>query len=250
MNEQLKQLLINRLTALADDELILAHRDSEWTGYGPILEEDIALSNISQDELGHATVIYGLVEALTGTTPDRMAFFRDADAFLNAQLVELPRGDWAFTMLRQYLFDTYEHVLLTAVSTSLYQPLADAVAKFRGEEMYHLRHTHVWVERLGIGTIESNGRMQDALDTLWPYTAQLFNPMPGEEQLIEAGYFPNVSLLKEKWEQIVLPHLETSELSIPNTAPVLAPRSQHTPHLEDLLADMQKVARWDPQAEW
>ncbi len=250
MNEQIKQLLVNRMTALADDELILAHRDSEWTGHGPILEEDIALSNIAQDELGHATVFYGLVEELIGQSPDQMAFFRIAEDFLNAQLVELPCGDWAFTMLRQYLFDAYEHVLLEAVSTSNYQPLADAVAKFRAEEMYHLRHTHVWVERLGLGTVESNGRMQNALDELWPYTDQLFVPMPQETHLIEAGYFPNVAELKNNWEAIVKPHLEESDLIIPDVEPFTAPRNEHTAHLNDLLADMQQVARWDPQAEW
>ena len=250
MNEQLKQLLINRLTALADDELILAHRDAEWTGHAPILEEDIALSNLAQDELGHATVYFELAETLTGKTPDEMAFFRDADTFLNAQLVELPCGDWAFTMLRQYLFDAYEHVLLTAVSTSAYQPLADAVAKFRAEEMYHLRHSHVWVERLGLGTVESNGRMQAALNTLWPYTAQLFTQMDSEDKLIEAGYFPDLSMLKKAWEQIVLPHLKASDLTIQDSLPITAPRNEHTEHLAQLLSEMQQVARWDPQAEW
>ncbi|MDX1523563.1 MAG: Phenylacetic acid catabolic protein, partial [Anaerolineae bacterium] len=100
MNKSLKTALTARLTALADDELILAHRDSEWTGHAPILEEDIALANIAQDELGHATVFFGLLQDLTGADPDQIAFFRDAPDFRNAQLVELPKGDWAFTMLR------------------------------------------------------------------------------------------------------------------------------------------------------
>lgn len=235
---------------MADDELILAHRDSEWTGHAPILEEDIAIANIAQDELGHATVLFGLVEQLTAETPDRLAFFRDAGAFRNVQLVELPKGDWAFTMLRQYLFDAYEHVLLEALRDSTYQPLADAVAKFRGEEMYHLRHTHAWVERLGLGTDESNGRMQDALNILWQYTAQLFVPMAEDELLVKEAIFPDVRLLKAPWEAIVRPHLEASGLIVEERVLIEEPRSEHTLHLTDLLEDMQHVARWDPGAEW
>ena len=131
MEEPLKQALIGKLTAMADDELILAHRNSEWTGHAPLLEEDIALANLAQDELGHATTLFGLGETLSGRTPDQMAFFRDAAAFRNVQLVELPRGDWAFTMLRQYLFDAYEHVLYAALQTSSYQPLQDFAAKVK-----------------------------------------------------------------------------------------------------------------------
>ena len=144
MDDQLKNALVARLTAMADDELILSHRNAEWTGHAPLLEEDIALANLAQDELGHATTIYGLVEELTGESPDKLAFFRDAEAFRNVQLVELPKGDWAFTMLRQYLFDVYEHVLYEALLKSSYQPLADVVTKFRGEELYHpVSYTHL-----------------------------------------------------------------------------------------------------------
>lgn len=250
MNKHTKNALIERLTALADDELILAHRDSEWTGHGPILEEDIALSNIAQDELGHATILYGLVEELTGQSPDQLAFFREAADFRNVQMVERPRGDWAFTMLRQYLFDAYEQVLLTSLSQSTYQPLADAAAKFRGEEMYHLRHTHAWVERLGLGTAESNGRLQAALNELWPLSAQLFNKMPHDDLLISEGIFPDVGMLKEKWLTIVEPHLALSELQITSNQLPVVGRDDHSAHLADLLAEMQQVARWDPEAEW
>ncbi len=251
MDVQLKSALAFRLTALADDELILAHRDSEWTGHAPILEEDIALANIAQDELGHATVFYGLLRDLTGDDPDQMAFFRDAPAFRNVQLVELPKGDWAFTMLRQYLFDAYEYVLMPALAESQYEPLADATAKIRQEEIYHLRHSHVWVERLGLGTEESNRRMQDALNVLWPYQAQLFTPAAEDQALIEAGYFPNVNLLEAQWRNIVRPHLDAAELTIPDDSPLVeVDRSQHSEHLTALLADMQKVARWEPEGDW
>lgn len=251
MTTHLKQALIDKLTAMADDELILAHRNAEWTGHAPILEEDIALANIAQDELGHATVFYRLLEDLTGTTPDQFAMFRDADAFRNAQLLELPKGDWAFTMLRQYLFDAYEFVFLSQLQESAYQPLAEAVTKIRREELYHLRHTHIWVERLGLGTDESNRRMQQALNELWTYSAQLFTPLPHDDLLIQAAYLPPHAPLKAQWEEIVCPHLARCELIIPHDATAITVgREQHTPHLTALLADMQIVARTDPDAEW
>ena len=236
---------------MADDELILAQRDAEWTGHAPILEEDIALANLAQDELGHATTLYGLVETLTEQTPDQLAFFRDETDFRNVQLVELPKGDWAFTMLRQYLFDAYEHRLYAALAESTYQPLADVVAKFKGEELYHLRHSHVWVERLGLGTEESNRRMQTALDELWPYCAQLFLPLPQDDELVATSLYVDVRSLREPWEAIVIPHLSACDLTIPaGVGEVRVGRDQHTAHLAGLLVEMQQVARWDPEAEW
>lgn len=251
MEQATQDALVARLTAMGDDELILAHRDAEWTGHAPVLEEDIALANLAQDELGHATSIYGLVEALTGRTPDSLAFFRDADEFLNVQLVELPKGDWAFTMLRQYLFDAYEHVLYDALTQVAYQPLVDVVTKFKGEELYHLRHSHVWVERLGLGTDESHRRMQAALDQLWPLSGQLFEPMPSDSLLIAEGLYVDVSTLLTSWHAIVMPHLEGSGLEVTQfgSHSHLA-RSSHSVHLTLLLAEMQQVARWDPEAEW
>ena len=250
MNKALKTALAARLTALTDDELILAHRNAAWTGHAPILEVDIALANIAQDELGHATLFFTLLQDLTGSDPDRMAFFRDAPAFYNAQMVELPKGDWAFTMLRQYLFDAYEYALLNALVTSSYPPLAGVAAKIRPEEIYHLRHSHLWVERLGLGTEESNRRMQDALNTLWPYHAQLFQVLPNDAALVKAGYMPDVRTLKSGWSRMVRSHLETCELTIPvNSRLITDSRTHHTLHLDDLLIDMQKVASLDPQAE-
>ncbi|MDJ0755073.1 MAG: phenylacetate-CoA oxygenase subunit PaaC [Ardenticatenaceae bacterium] len=250
MNEAVTGALTSRLTALADDELILAQRNSEWTGHAPILEEDIALANIAQDELGHATVWLGLLEPFSGRSPDEMAFFRDAEDFLNVQMVELPKGDWAFTMLRQYLFDAYEHILIEALLASTYQPLADAAAKFRGEEMYHLRHTHLWVERLGLGTDESNRRMQDALDILWPAAGQLFVPLPDDHLLVHEGIFPDLAILQDQWVAIVRPHLTAAGLTFPAEIANTAARGFHTEHMATLLADMQLVARWEPDGEW
>lgn len=251
IDQSLTPNLIERLIAFADDELVLAHRNSEWVSFAPMLEEDIAIANVAQDELGHAMLFYEMVEKLGGETGDRLAFFRDAAAFRNVQLVELPKGDWAFTILRQYLFDAYQHLLYGRLVESSYQPLADAAAKIYKEEMYHLRHSHAWVERLGLGSAEANQRMQAALDLLWPLGAQLFVPLSGDGALIREGMIPNVADLHEGWLSIVQPHLINAELEIPVDDSFSAPnRAMHTTHLADLLAEMQAVARMDPEGIW
>ena len=250
MNDAQRQALVERLLAQADDELILGHRDSEWTGHAPILEEDIAMANLAQDELGHAAIWYGLHQELTGQDPDRLAFQRNALDYRNVQLVELPIGDWAFTMLRQYLFDTYEMLLLARLQESAYPPLAQAAAKMGNEERYHHRHSSAWVQRLGLGTEESHRRMQRALDELWPYVEELFTPLPGDALLTEAGLFPDLGELREAWRGQVLPFLAQAELTVPDAPALPLTRRDHTEALIDLLADMQMVARSDPEAVW
>ena len=250
MNDALHAALTVRLLAAADDELILAHRNAEWTGHAPILEEDIALANIAQDELGHAIIWYGLVQALTGNDPDRLAFLRDPGQYRNAQMLEQPRGDWAFTMLRQYLFDAYELALLNRLLTSAYQPAADAALRMRNEEIYHYRHSSLWVRRLGLGTDESHGRMQRALVSLWPLAGQLFCTQPGDERLIAAGFWPDYGEMGRAWLDVVLPFLERAGLTAPELPIGPTDRRVHSTHLDALLADMQMVARADEEAVW
>lgn len=255
MKPELNESLIRKLTALADDELILSHRNSEWTGHAPILEEDIALANIAQDELGHAGLWFELRKALDGSDPDRLVFFRDAPEYRNVQLVELPRGDWAFTMLRQYLFDAYEHVLLEQLTKSTYTPVRETAQKIRKEERFHLQHTHLWVERLGQGTAESNRRLQGALDELWPYAQQLFEALPGEDLLVHEGMTPDPQRVKRAWLELVLPHLAQAEVQVPVQVPAhetrpAHSREEHTEHLSVLLDEMQEVARLEPEAVW
>ena len=236
---------------MADDELILAHRNSEWIGHAPILEEDIALANIAQDELGHANIWYELRETFTNEEPDKLVFFRDTADFRNVQMMELPIGDWAFTMLRQYLFDAYELLLLDKLQHSSYQPLAEACAKIRNEEIYHLRHTSNWIKRLGLGTEESNQRTQAALDALWPYAQQLFVPLPGESVLVGEKVVPNLARLQESWLERIRPFLTAAHLTIPtHQASPTNNRHEHTNHLTTLLSDMQKVARLNREAVW
>lgn len=251
MNQAMEQILTQKLLAMADDEIILAHRNSEWIGHGPILEEDIALANIAQDELGHANVWYGLLHAITNEEPDKLVFFREAAQFCNVQMVELPRGDWAFTMLRQYLFDAYELLLLDKLQHSSYQPLAEASAKIRNEEIYHLRHTSSWIKRLGLGTEESHRRTQAALDALWRFSQQLFVPLADESLLTDARIVPDLGVLHEEWLARVRPFFSAANLAIPdNNQPPTTHRSKHTKHLTTLLNEMQKVARLNPEAIW
>jgi ring-1,2-phenylacetyl-CoA epoxidase subunit PaaC len=243
------------LLGLADDELILAHRDSEWTGHAPILEEDIAFSNLALDEMGHAALWYARHAELMGenpeTRPDELAFLRDPADFRNVQMVELPNGDWAFSMLRQFLFDAAESVRLEGLAGSRHPPIAEAAAKIRQEERYHLRHTSAWVRRLGLGTQESHRRMQSALDLLYPFALQLFQPADGRAQLAEQGYLPAEDLLLAEWQNLVRPYLTEADLSVPqHAAPPAASRAEHTGHLAELLQEMQVVARSDQQAVW
>lgn len=255
MSDELRSHLADRLLGMADDELVLAHRNSEWTGHAPILEEDIAFTNLALDELGHATLWYGLHAELTDedseTYPDRLVFVREAPFFRNVQMVELPKGDWAFSVLRQYLFDAAEAVWLPQLSESGYAPLAEAAGKVAREEQYHLRHTQAWVVRLGLGTEESHRRMQVALDRLWPYALQLFQPSPGEEALAQAGWAPHRGDLEAAWKDEVVRSLVDSDLTIPEPArPRTASRSGHTEGLVALLSEMQRVARAYPGASW
>jgi ring-1,2-phenylacetyl-CoA epoxidase subunit PaaC len=247
----LKSALSTYLLAMADDELILAHRDSQWTGHAPILEEDIAFSNIAQDEMGHASIWYGLLQDFSGQDPDRLVFFRDAVNYRNVQMVEMPNHDWAFSMLRQYLFDAFERIRLSHLQHSSYQPLAEAAIKIHVEELYHFRHTSNWVKRLGLGTEESNRRMQEALDTLWGFTGQLFEPSENDSFLLQADYIPDSEVCRLEWQGTVVPFLKSVGLRVPVEAiPNTDPRTIHTSHLEGSLSDMQEVARKYPDAQW
>jgi ring-1,2-phenylacetyl-CoA epoxidase subunit PaaC len=215
MHPHLTHALAELFLSLADDELILGHRNSEWAGHGPILEEDIAFANIALDEIGHAAIWYDLRCQLTGEETDQLVFLREARHYRNIQMVELPKGDWAFSMLRQFLFDLAEQVRLEVFAESPYQPLATAAAKIRTEERYHYRHTSAWVKRLGLGTEESHRRMQTALDQLWPYTLQLFAPWPQQELLLAEGVLPHPEALQSTYESRLFPALEEAGLSVP-----------------------------------
>jgi ring-1,2-phenylacetyl-CoA epoxidase subunit PaaC len=242
--------LIARLTAMADDELILGHRASEWTGHAPLLEEDIALANIAQDEIGHALLWLEARAELDGSDPDELTFFREAGAFRNVRLVELPRGDWAFTMLRQFLFDAFEAELFDRLTRSSHAPLAAAAAKVRREELFHLRHSGLWLERLARGTETSRRRLLTALELLWPYLPQLWQALPGDAALARAGVVPDPAELADATRgRIVAALTRAGVVPPPDAVPNPGGRERHGEALVALLIDMQSVARADPGVE-
>jgi ring-1,2-phenylacetyl-CoA epoxidase subunit PaaC len=252
---ELQAELSEYILALADDELILGHRDSQWCGHAPILEEDIAFANIALDEIGHAGLWYGLYAQLSGqnpeTTPDRLVYWRSAGEFRCTPLVELPNGDWAFSILRQYLFDAAEIARLTRLADSQLPGLSAIAQKAVKEEHYHLRHTRAWVERLGQGSQESQRRMQSAWLALGPYQESLFVLSPTDAALAAAGLVPEADQVRRDWESQVLPVLAACGLDLPELEPTPgAKRGQHHPGFSALIAEMQSVARQDPLARW
>jgi ring-1,2-phenylacetyl-CoA epoxidase subunit PaaC len=188
----------------------------------------------------------------TNNTPDRLVFFRDAAGWRNAQMLELPKGDWAFSMMRQYLFDALEMARWPLLAQSAHAQIAAIAAKICAEEIYHYRHTSNWVKRLSLGTEESHRRTQAALDALWPHTAQLLDPLPDEAELVAHSHAPAASAVRAAWEALVLPAFSQWGLVAPTVNHfALTPRANHTPHLEAMLKEMQAVARLEaPEVAW
>lgn len=185
-----REALVAYLLPWADDELILGHRDSEWTGFAPMLEEDLAFSSIAQDEIGHAALIYAIVAELTDGNPDHLALRRPADAYRHAEVVEKSNGDWAYTIARHYLYDLADAVRLEVLSASTYPPLAGIARKMAREEHYHRLHGEMWWERLATGSSESRGRLIDAARALAPLFGTLFGDTDGQEILLAEKILP------------------------------------------------------------
>jgi len=242
------------LLRLADDRLVLGHRLSEWCGHAPILEEDIALANIALDLIGQASLLLKLAGEIEGKgrSEDTLAYFRDAIEFRNAQLVELPNGDFALTIVRQFLFDAWDVLVLERLTTASNQSLAGIAAKALKEAKYHLRHTAEWVRMLGDGTAESHARAQRALDDLWPYTAELFLSDAIDAEAVASGSGVDVESLRPRWRHTVDQVIGEATLTVPKDG--FAPRGgragRHTEHLGRMLADMQSLARAHPGAAW
>lgn len=247
-----REAVIHLLYRLADDELVIGHRNSEWTGHAPILEEDVAFSSMAQDEIGHAQVYYRMLYELGEPDPDRLAFGRKPREYRCASLVTLAKGDWAFTILRQFLYDACEQVRLAALCEGSLVPLAQLAAKLRCEEKYHMMHGRSWVLRLGNSTDDSHRRMQAALDRAYPHALGLFEPTEFDEALAQAGVCSREDQLRSEWESAVAPVLYDAGLRAPDAAaPVCGGRvGKHPPELAELLGGMQLVYRIDPTAKW
>jgi ring-1,2-phenylacetyl-CoA epoxidase subunit PaaC len=254
LDEATRAALVEYLQRHGDDRLVLGHRLSEWCGHGPILEEDIALANIALDFVGQANLLLGLAGQLEGQgrDADSLAYFREAVQFRNLQLVELPKGDFGFTIVRQFLFDAYDVPFLDALRRSTHAELGGIAAKAFKEARYHLRHSAEWVIKLGDGTEESRSRVQSALDELWRYTGELFAADDLDRRLAAAGVAPDPAALQGAWRDRVAAVVDQATLALPESSPAMlgGRRGRHTEHLGHLLAEMQIVARSFPGATW
>jgi ring-1,2-phenylacetyl-CoA epoxidase subunit PaaC len=239
---------------LADNALILGHRLSEWIGHAPALEEELALGNMGLDLIGQARAFYtyaGEVEG-KGRDEDKLAYFRDAKDWRNVLLVEQPNGDFAATVIRQFLFAAYAHPLYAALSKSKDETLAAIAAKAEKEMAYHIRHSGEWVIRLGDGTPESHERAQAALDELYAYSNELFESDEIERALIEAGIAADPANLRGEWERTTHRVFAEATLKIPpqSFGQTGGRKGRHSEHLGYILADMQFLQRTYPGAQW
>jgi ring-1,2-phenylacetyl-CoA epoxidase subunit PaaC len=266
--------------------------NSEWTGIAPVLEEDIAFSSLAQDEIGHARVLYELIAALeigdwrleigetqhsqsSNSDPsttlrtslqsrmaDKIAYGRTPSEFRHAQIVERPRGDWAYSVTRQFLYDTASYVIFESLRGSNYTPLGCVAASIIREEKYHLMHAHTWLQRLAEGSAEMRQRQRKAFDALWPDALGLFEPVAGEAELIADGIQPvSFAQLQQRWlaqleeplRRYDLPFSfdEQGEMWATRIAPCYGGRrGEHTQSFLDLYDTMTSVYRLDPEANW
>ncbi len=246
--------LFEYLLRLGDDSLIIGHRLSEWCGHGPILEEDIAVTNLSLDFIGQATSIFsyaGEVEG-KGRSADDLAFLRFDREYRNLLLVEQPNGDFGMTMMRQFLFDSYRKPLFEKLSSSKDETIAAIAAKSLKETKYHLKHSSEWIIRLGDGTEESHNRVQDSLDTLWRYTSELFYTDAVDSELESSGVIPSMEGIKDEWTSYVNDVLNEATLSVPsnNWKQEGGRNGMHSEHLGYILAELQYMQRAYPGMEW
>ncbi|NUN70886.1 MAG: phenylacetate-CoA oxygenase subunit PaaC [Bacteroidetes bacterium] len=247
--------LVAYLLSLADDRLILGHRLSEWCGHAPILEEDIALANIALDCIGQSALLYGIAAEAEGNvrTADQLVYFREGVEYRNLLLVEQTNGDFARTIVRQFLYDAFGILLFERLQRSTHAPLAAVAQKAYKELKYHFRHSSHWVVRLGDGTEESISRTQRAVNDLWRYTDEMFGAGFPEAELITSGTAVDPQLLRQEWRTSVEGIFAQTSLTIPdaNTVMLTGGRTgRHTENLGHLLAEMQIVARSYPEIAW
>ncbi|HEV2549495.1 MAG TPA: 1,2-phenylacetyl-CoA epoxidase subunit PaaC [Stellaceae bacterium] len=246
--------LFSYTLALADDALVLGHRLSEWIGYAPVLEEELALGNIALDLIGESRALYTYAGALEGKgrDEDALAYRRDAHEFLNLLLVEQPNGDFALTIARQVLFSAFVHPFWRELAAARDETLAAIAAKAEKEAAYHLRHAGEWLIRLGDGTEESHCRAQDAIDELWPYTGEMFAIDDETEALIAEGIAVDPARLRPEWERTLADLLARATLTRPADGWMQqgGRRGRHSEHLGHVLAEMQFLQRAYPGAAW
>ena len=253
-DSKLKEATRQYAIRLGDDALVLGHRLSEWCSNGPFLEEDLALTNVALDFIGRARMFYSYAAELAadGSTEDTYAYTRDCREFSNLLIHELPRGDFAFSMARQYLVDVYNLAYMEALRTSADGTLAAIADKAVKESRYHLRRSHDWMLRLGDGTDESRQRLQRAVDELWGYTPELFASDALEQGLAYAGIGVDAATLRAAWEQAVSATLAEATLQQPAGDWEVSGgrRGLHTESLGHMLSELQFMQRAYPGLQW
>ncbi|SPP96748.1 putative multicomponent oxygenase/reductase subunit for phenylacetic acid degradation [Bradyrhizobium vignae] len=238
----------------ADDALILGHRLSEWCGHAPMLEEDMALSNIALDLIGQARELYGYAAKVEGkdNDEDKLAYLRDVRQYRNLLLVEQPNGDFAQTLVRQFFYSAFADPYWRAMMNSRDATLAAIAAKSEKESAYHLRHASEWIIRLGDGTAESHARAQGAIEHLWAFTGEMFAVDDGERSLIDAGIAVDPATLRGRWLKTLSDVANEATLALPqNDWMQQGGRSgRHSEHLGHLLSELQSMQRTFPGLTW
>jgi len=248
--------LTDLIIKMADDELIQGHRNSEWTGLGPVMEEDIAFSSMAQDKIGHAWALYRIFhEDLGGANPDTFAFLRPEKEFKSSHLVEMPNGEYDFSLMRHFLFDQAETVRYESLQESSFEPLRLLSNKVKGELKYHTLHANAWIMQLSRAGEESHQRMQQALNDTIALAAGIFEPSAvHEDALIGEKIYPGETELYHRWLDRIYPLLVKASLNLPEVAaivPVYGGRQGiHTTYLQPLLKEMSEVFNLDTEASW
>ena len=251
----MKKELINYTLFLADTCLVLGQRNAAWCAHGPILEQDIAITNITLDQVGQARNFYQYAAELINSsgnenaTEDSLAYLRSEREFKNLLMAELPNGDWAQTVLRQFLFSVYQYLLFEKLEKGKDRQLAAIASKSLKEVTYHLKWSSEWVIRLGDGTAESHQRMKNAIDVLWMYSGEFF--IPASYESVDITGF-ETALLKTVWLQKVKEVFDEATLTIPENIFMQTggKAGVHTEHMGYILAEMQNLQRTYPGAEW
>jgi len=253
--------LADLLLSMADDDFVSGFTDSEWTGIAPILEEDVAMSSIAQDELGHARALYEMLAAVLddGRDADAIAYDREPEAFRHAALLDHPRGDWADTIARRFLYELADEARLASIGRG-FGPLAELAAKLRREERYHRMHAVAWVRRLADAGPEARGRLEVAMAALASDAASVFTPLAGEAELLEDGILTQgLGAMEAAWRGDLTSILVPLGLALPPDVALAAPshgerfgpgRTHHGEAFRWLWTEFTMVRRSDPVATW
>ena len=250
----MQENLYKYLLMLGDNSMILGHRLSELCGHGPTLETDIALTNISLDLFGQVRNYFQYAAKVKGneSTEDSIAFMRKERDIYNVLLVEQPNEDFAHVVGRQYLFDVYHHFLLEELLGSKDERIAAIATKSLKEVKYHKRFSGEWIKRLGGGTEESNRRIQDAIDHMFPFVDELCKITPIEKEMTDSGIGPDLSALKEIYYPIIKEHILNAGLIVPDIPPRVCKGKEgiHTEQMGYILNDLQFMQKTYPNMEW